>query len=136
MKQIILTLHYRHDGQKNMKDMELRILFCWAGNIYNWRGTWPFSCVPSPGDTLGIQSFIEKGHIKADEEDVVFKGSDLYKYRGLEVSLEGLLSNEYNTKVVSVNWTGTGIEIEITTDTYQQRDSIGTNLWEEEKNNR
>lgn len=82
-------------------------------------------------DTLGIQSFIEEGHIKADEEDVVFKGSDLYRYRGLEVSLEKLLSNEYNTKVVSVNWTGTGIEIEITTDMYQQRDSIGSNLWEE-----
>lgn len=111
--------------------MEVRILFCWAGNVYNWRGTWPFSCVPSPGDTLGIQSFIEEGHIKADEEDVVFKGSDLYRYRGLEVSLEGLLSNEYNTKVVSVNWTGTGIEIEITTDMYQQRDSIGSNLWKE-----
>ena len=42
-----------------------------------------------------------------------------------------MLSNEYNTKVVSVNWTGTGIEIEITTDMYQQRDSIGSNLWEE-----
>ncbi|ERK38669.1 hypothetical protein HMPREF9135_1883 [Segatella baroniae F0067] len=61
----------------------------------------------------------------------MFKGSNLYRYRGLEVSLEGLLSNEYNTKVVSVNWTGTGIEIEITTDMYQQRDSIGSNLWEE-----
>lgn len=113
--------------------MEVRVLFCWAGNVYNWRGTWPFSCVPSPGDTLGIQSFIEEGHIKADEEDIVFKGSNIGRYRGLEVSLEKLLSNEYNTKVVSVNWTGKGIEIEITTDIYQQRDDIGSNLWDEKR---
>lgn len=113
--------------------MEVRILFCWAGNVYNWRGTWPFLCVPSSGDTLGIQSFIEEGHIKADEEDVVFKGSKIGRYRGLEVSLEELLSNEYNTKVASVNWTGKGIEIEITTDIYQQRDGIGSNLWDEKR---
>lgn len=114
--------------------MKVRILFCWAGNVYNWSGTWPFSCIPSPGDTLAIQSFVDKGYIKADEKDVVFEGSSTGRYKGLEVSLEGLLSNEYHTKVVSVNWTGTGIEIEVTTDIYQQRDDIGFNLWDEREN--
>lgn len=131
MKQIILTLRYRHDGQKNMKDMELRILFCWAGNVYNWYGKWPFPAVPSPGDTLSIQSLIEEGVVEAEKDNIVFRGSCPGRYRGLEVSLEGLLSNDYNTKVVSVNWTGKGIEIEITTDIYQERDSIGSNLWKE-----
>ena len=59
--------------------MEVRILFCWAGNIYNWRGTWPFSCVPSPGDTLGIQSFIEEGHIKASDFSCFMKEKLLRK---------------------------------------------------------
>lgn len=113
--------------------MEVRIMFCWAGNVYNWYGSWPFPCVPSPGDTLSIQSLIEEGVVKAGEANIVFKGCKIGRYAGLEVSLEGLLSNDYNTKVVSVNWKGKGIEIEITTDIYQERDSSGTGLWYENR---
>ena len=84
MKQIILTLRYRHDGQKNMKDMELRILFCWAGNVYNWYGKWPFPVVPSPGDTLSIQSLIEEGVVEAEKDNIVFRGSCLEGIEGLK----------------------------------------------------
>lgn len=112
--------------------MKVRISFYWAGNIYNWYGYWPFPCVPSPGDTLSIQSFIEAGVVEADKDNVTFKGDNLGRYHGIHISLESLLSNDHNTKVVSVNWTGTGIEIEITTDIYQQRDSLGVDLWVDE----
>ncbi|WP_232726858.1 hypothetical protein [Prevotella intermedia] len=84
---------------------------------------------------LSLQSLIEEGVVEAEKDNIVFQGSCPGRYRGLEVSLEGLLSNDYNTKVVSVNWTGKGIEIEITTDIYQERDCLGDNLWKD-KNNR
>lgn len=113
--------------------MRVRVIFCWAGNVYDWYGDWPFPCVPSPGDTLAIATFVEDGVLEAEQKNVVFEGSSTGRYAGLEVSLDGLLSNPYNTKVVSVNWTGTSVELEVTSDIYQERDSLGFHLWEERK---
>jgi len=110
--------------------MKLRIIFCWAGNVYNWYGRWPFPCVPCTGNTISIQSFIEKGHVRAEvPHDIVFCGCG--RYLGLEVSLQGMLFNDYNTKVVSVNWVGEGMEIYVTTDIFAQKDHLGIDLWEE-----
>lgn len=109
--------------------MELSIIFCWAGNVYYWFGKWSFPCVPSPGDTLNMHSFLEDNLIKAEREDIVFAG--LGKYAGIEKSMEGLFSGYFDVRITAVNWRSKGIAIEVTTDKYMEKDDLGEYLWEE-----
>jgi hypothetical protein len=109
--------------------MKLSIIFYWAGDVYYWYGEWLFPSTPSPGDTLNMRSFLEDNLIKADCEDIVFYG--LGKYKGIEVSMEGLLSGYFDVKISTINWRSNGIAIEITTDKYMEKDAIGNYLWRE-----
>ena len=109
--------------------MKLFIMFYWAGNVYYWYGKWLFPSTPSPGDTLNMRSFLDDNLIKADCEDIVFYG--LGKYKGIEVSMEGLFSGYYDVKISSINWRSYGIAIEVTTDQYMEKDALGNYLWKE-----
>ena len=109
--------------------MKLSIIFYWAGNVYYWFGKWSFPCVPSPGDTLDMHSFLIDNLIKADREDIVFIGSG--KYEGIEVSMEGLLSGYFDVKIAAINWRSSGITIEVRTDKYMEKDEPGRYLWTE-----
>lgn len=108
--------------------MRARIMFDWAGNIYDWDIDWPLPFFPSKGETFDFKSFVDAGIIK-DFEDVVFVGRD--RYVGLEKSIMDMLQNEYNTVIENINWRATSIEIELTTTLYRRRDSMGYNLWKE-----
>lgn len=99
--------------------MKLSIIFYWAGDVYYWYGKWLFPSTPSPGDTLNMRSFLDDNLIKADCEDIVFYG--LGKYKGIEVSMEGLLSGYFDVKISTINWRSNGIAIEITTDKYMEK---------------
>lgn len=109
--------------------MKLFIMFKWAGNVYYWYGKWLFPSTPSPGDTLNMRSFLDDNLIKAEREDIVFYG--LGKYKGIEVSMEGLFSGYYDVKISSINWRSYGIAIEVTTDQYMEKDALGNYLWKE-----
>lgn len=100
-------------------------MFCWAGDVYYWYGKWLFPSTPSPGDTLNIDDNL----IKAEREDIVFYG--LGKYKGIEVSMEGLLSGYFDVKISAINWRSNEIAIEVTTDKYMEKDAIGNYLWKE-----
>lgn len=104
--------------------MKVRIIFDWAGNIYDWWIDWPHPFFPSVGDTFEITSFIDEGFIK-NYKNVKFKGR--FKYEGLESSILSMLQNCYNTKINNINWMANGAELEITTDLFE-KDSI---LWDE-----
>lgn len=110
--------------------MKTRIMFDWAGNIYDWYIDWPHPVFPHKGETLDFKSFVDTGIIK-DFKDVVFVGHD--RYEGLEKSIMDMLQNEYNTVIENINWRATFIEIELTTTLYPRRDSLGYRLWEEKR---
>lgn len=110
--------------------MRARIMFDWAGNIYDWDIDWPLPFFPNKGETFDFKSFVDAGIIK-DFKDVVFVG--LERHEGLEKSIMDMLQNEYNTVIENINWRATSIEIELTTTLYRRRDSMGYNLWKEKK---
>ena len=104
--------------------MKVRIMFDWAGNIYEWIIDWYLPYFPSVGDTLEFQDFVEKGIIK-DFKDVKFKGR--YKYDGLETSIYHMLQNCYQNKIVNINWLSDSVELEITSVIYENE----SRLWDE-----
>lgn len=108
--------------------MKTRIMFDWAGNIYDWYIDWPLPFFPSKGEIFDFSSFIETGVI-SDFKDVKFVGR--WRYRGLERSIMDMLQNSYDTVIENVNWRATCVEIELGTTLYLRRDSMGYNLWEE-----
>ena len=96
--------------------MKTRIMFDWAGEIYDWHIDWHLPYFPHIGETLEFSSLVDDGIIK-DFKDIHFKG--LQKYRGLEKSILGMLQNPYHTKIVNINWMSSGAEIEIATTLYE-----------------
>lgn len=109
--------------------MKARIMFDWAGNIYDWYIDWPLPFFPSKGETFNFEGFINNGVIK-DFKDVVFVGC--FRYEGLEKSIMDMLQNDYDTIIENINWRPTCVEIELTTTLYSRRDnSDGCLLWEE-----
>ena len=104
--------------------MKVRIMFDWAGTIYDWYIDWEMPFFPRKGDTFEFSEFVDEEVIK-DFKDIRFKGR--YKYAGLEKSILGMLQNAYNTKIVNINWMPRKVELQITTDLFDNDSS----LWEE-----
>lgn len=110
--------------------MTTRIMFDWAGNIYDWYIDWPYPFFPSKGETFDFGSFVDLGIIK-DFEDVEFIG--VYRYKGLKRSIYDMLQNAYDTFIENINWGADRVEIELATTLFLKRDSLGSYLWEEKR---
>lgn len=110
--------------------MKARIMFDWAGNIYDWYIDWPLPFFPSKGETFAFSSFIDTGAIK-DFKDVEFVG--VWRYLGLERSIFDMLQNDYCTFIENINWRATCVEIELGTTLYLKQDASGNVLWKEKR---
>lgn len=110
--------------------MRARIMFDWAGNIYDWYIDWPLPFFPSKGETFNFRSFVEEGVIE-DFKDVMFVGQ--WRYDGLERSIMSMLQNDYHTVIENINWGVSYVEIELTTTLYLRTDSSGYSLWKEKR---
>ena len=111
--------------------MKVRIMFDWAGNIYEWIIDWGLPFLPTVGDTFALMDFVEKGIIK-DFKDVKFRG--VFRYDGLEKNISGMFINSYNTRVVGRTWNADIVEIEIATNLFDATDENGIYLWKDVKN--